>query len=142
MRRRREQSMEQRFLRGGAVTPERARRSVSPTAAMIVRGLARFAAFVATAVAVSVGVALLIGWLTGSNLWRSALLGLYFGGAVLIIFPLLSWGGRPVSVGGYGLHEIDVDPELRRRRQGELWAYVFVGLAVIGIGVLFEALTG
>ena len=133
--------MEERFLRTGeAVSPERPKRELSPTTSMIVRGLGRLAAFVAIAVSVCVGTALLIGMWTDSDLWRAATLGLYVGGAILIAVPLLSWGGRSYSTGAYEAYEIELDAAARRRRQGELWVYVLIGLALVGLGVLLEVL--
>ena len=135
--------MEERFLRSGAVQPEREARELPTAATVIGRGIVRFLAIAAIAVVVSVGLALLIGHWRGSDPWRAATLGLYIGGACLIAVPLLSAGGRPLGAGGsYEYVEIPTDPALRRAYQSQLVVYVVVGLTLVGLGVLMEIVPG
>lgn len=134
--------MEERFLRSGeAISPERQPRELSPTTSMVVRGLGRLTVLLAIAIALSAGVGVLIGMWTDSDLVRATILGLYVGGAILVAVPVLTWGGRSYSTGAYEVYEVDIDPYMRRRRQGELWVYVFVGLVLVGLGVLLEVVT-
>ncbi len=131
--------MAERFLRTGAVQPEQ-RRGVHPNVKMIAAGIARFAAIVALAAGLSVGISLLIGWQRGSDLWRAAALGLYLGGALLIAIPLLSAGGRTHDTGG-GYTYLEIEGATGRRAwQGTIAVYLAVGLALIGLGILLETL--
>jgi hypothetical protein len=131
--------MEERFLRTGAIEPQ-SRRSVSPAAAALAAGVARFVALVVTAAVLSIGIALLIAWWRGSDARSAAILGLYGGGVLLIAVPLLSGGGRSYLGGGYIYYELDPDAESRRAWQGTLWAYLLVGLSLIGLGIGLETL--
>ena len=140
MRRRRESSMEERFLGRGGVEPERS--GLNPTVRMLLVGIARFIAYVAVAAAVSVGIAVALAALRGGDLWRAATLGLYVGGALLVVLPLFSWSGRTGSIGGYDVYEIPVDATARRHWQSQLVAYLAIGLAVIGLGILLEVVRG
>ena len=139
MRRHTERTMEERFLRTGAVEPA-VRRGLPRFGGMVLTGLARFAGLVTVAAGISVGVALLIAWWRGSDLLRSATLGLYLGGALLIVVPLLGAGGRSYSSGDYVIHELDTDPASHRAWQGTMWAYLAVGVTLVGIGIALETL--
>jgi hypothetical protein len=133
------QTMEERFLRTGAIEPP-ARRGLPRFARMLLAGLARFAALVTVAAGISVGAAVLIGWGRDSDLWRSATLGLYLGGALLIVVPLLGAGGRSYGSGDYVFYDIETDPEARRAWRGTLWTYLAVGVTLVGLGIVLETL--
>ena len=133
--------MEERFLRTGAVEPRAKERRLPPVARFLAAGITRFVGMVAGAAGVAVGIALIIGWWRDSDLLRAATVGLYVGGAVLVFVPLLSAGGQRFDAGEYEIYEVDTDPETRRLRQSGAWAYVVVGVVLIGLGVLLETLT-
>jgi uncharacterized membrane protein YedE/YeeE len=130
--------MEARFLRSGAVEPQRDQRRLNPTVRMLLVGMGRFVAFVAIAAGVAVGIALAVAAFTDSDAWRAVTLGLYVGGALLVAIPLFSWSGRTASIGGYDVYELPLDAHSRRRWQAQLGAYVAIGMALIGLGVLLE----
>ena len=134
--------MEERFLRSGdAVTPERPRRELGPRTRTLIRGLRRFALFVAIAAGVSVGLAVAIALWRDSDVGRAAALGLYLGGGALIAVPLFSWGGRSHSTGGYDFIETEsLGPEGRRQWQAEHSAYLAIGVSLILIGLTVEML--
>ena len=135
--------MEERFLRtGAAVEPERSRRLGGGRFGWIVRGLARYLAFVGIAATAFVGVALLISLWTDSSAARAAALGLFVGGALLILLAVLQGGMPPMSQPEVGYEKLDLSTEARRAWQAQAWAYVGIGLALIGLGVLVEVLAG
>ena len=133
--------MEERFLRTGSIEPRVERRALPPAARFIAAGIGRFVGMVAAAAGVAVGVALLVGWWRDADPLRAATVGLYVGGAVLVFVPLLSAGGQRFEGGGYEYYELDTDPELRRHRQSGAWAYVLIGLTLVGLAVVLETLT-
>jgi hypothetical protein len=130
--------VEERFGGKGLSRPGPDDGGVSPLGTVIAKGLVRFAAVVAAAAGVSIGVALAVAWWRDSAYVRAAVLGLYLGGAALIAVPVFSWGGRSYSAGGYEYYEVETDPAARRAWQSRLGVYVAVGLAVIGLGFLLE----
>jgi hypothetical protein len=136
MPRRRDQTMQERFLRvAGGVHPPPRKRIVFPR--WIVAGLLRLLVWVLLASAASVGLALLIGHFRGTDPSRSVPLGLYLGGAALCILAAVGTaGGRST----YGIGYIDQLPnDLNLRRLNALrGAYVLVGLLVIGLGILCD----
>jgi hypothetical protein len=130
-RRRREPSLEERFLRTGAVEPERHRRGAVPSfVRLVVAGLARFAVMVAVAAAVAGGVGLLFGHLRGGDPERWLTLGLYLGGALLIVGALITGGRERRYVG-------DLGEDLGSSGAGAP-AFVAVGVALICLGIAAE----
>jgi hypothetical protein len=127
--------MQERFLDGAApVRPEQRRRS--PVPRWILLGLLRLAAAVLAVAAVSIGLALLIGHYRGSAPSRSIPVGLYLGGAALIVIGGLGLSGRGAMYGyAYGASPEDLQ---LRRSQAARGAYIVVGLLVIGLGLLLD----
>lgn len=124
--------MEQRFLRADAVQPERERRELPPSASFLLRGLKRFAIFTGGAGLLAAGLGLLAGWLADGDLGRYLTLGLYFGGGVLVAFALFTFSSEPRQwVGDWG-------EDLGTSAGGEAGAFIAIGLALIGIGLLVE----
>jgi len=138
MRRKRAQTMAERFLQPrGAVHPP-AKRKV-PYPRWIVAGLARLFVWVFVASAVSVGIALLIGHFRGSDPSRSVPVGLYIGGAALMVVSLGGMG----AFGSGNLYRMGYaagasSDQTMRQLHASRGAYVLVGLLVIGLGVFFD----
>ncbi|MBA3717320.1 MAG: hypothetical protein H0W87_03730 [Actinobacteria bacterium] len=89
--------------------------------------------------AVSVGIALLIGHFRGSDPSRSVPVGLYIGGAALMVVSL---GGMGVFGSGniyrMGYDEAASNDHTLRELHASRGAYVIVGLLLVGLGVLFD----
>lgn len=139
MRRRSEQSMEQRFLRTGAVSPPE-RRRIPAFVRFVAAGLGRLTLLVAAAAGISAGAGLLIGWWKGADLAHAANLGLYLGGATLVGVTLLTAGGQSFSSGEYEIREVETNPELRRYHQSKVGVYLVVGVLLLVLGGVFETL--
>jgi hypothetical protein len=95
MRRRREATMEERFLASGSVQPDADRREHT-FLRLLGAGLLRLAAYLAVAVAVAGGLGLLIGWLRGGDLAKSVSYTYYLSGVAVIIWAMAT-GGRQVQ---------------------------------------------
>jgi O-antigen/teichoic acid export membrane protein len=130
--RRRAASMEERFLRGGAVEPEARRPPGGGRARVLAAGLARFAALVALAGGAALGLGLLLGRSRGSEPVDAAAWGLYGGGIALIGFALLG-GGRQRRWRGEHGEDLGASPAAGP-------VYLAVGVALLGLGVLVETL--
>jgi len=131
--------MQQRFLNAGAVEPRKEARERRQRH-WLVAGLTRLAIILA----VAIGASLAIGFLLGrSREWDSAksvTYGFYLGGAALLGVGFLGWGGQTYQSGGYVILENATGAE-RLMHQNKMAVYVLVGLVIIGLGVLTEALT-
>lgn len=140
-RRREAGSMEERFLRRDAGAEVR-RTSLHPTAQMVLLGLGRVALYAGAAAGAGAGIGAGVALLRGSDdPLGGAILGLYLVGAALVGVPLVSWSGRSYSSGGgYEFYEVETDPASRRAWQGQLGAYLLIGMIVIGMGVVLEVL--
>lgn len=93
-----ERSMEERFLRSGAVQPEDEPRRRHPRTEFLLTDLKRFAIFTVGAGALAAGLGLLAGWLTDGDLLRYTTLGLYAGGALLVLYrPHIHEPAHPVG---------------------------------------------
>jgi hypothetical protein len=127
--------MQERFLGGSAgIHPERKGRTLVPR--WILFGLLRLFVWVLVASGISVGLALLIGHFRGSDPSRSIPVGLYVGGAALTALSIGGAGGRSTYASG-DAQGLPSDLNLRRVHALR-GAYVLVGLAVIGVGILFD----
>lgn len=136
MRRRRGQTMEERFLRAGAVEPEKRERRKPH---WFLAGLLRFFAIVALSAGASVALGFLLGlWLDWDSA-RSVTLGLYLGGALMVGVGGLSWGGQGMDTGGYTFYE-EMSGGERLMHQCRMGVYVLIGVIVIGLGVAAEML--
>ena len=133
MRRRNRDSMEERFMRTGAVEPRAERREVPGVVRFLGAGLLRLFAYTAVAVALAGGAGVAWGLVSGSDdLVRSFTLGLYVGGAAMVALGLLS-AGRPIEYRGeYG-------ESLGPGGGSGTGAIVVVGVIVVLLGVAFEA---
>ena len=99
MRRRRDAAtMEERFLRSGAVQPEAARRE-HPFLRMVAAGLLRLGAYLAIAAALAGGLGLLIGWWRGGDMTKAVAYTYYISGVAIIVWAMLS-GGRRIQYRG------------------------------------------
>jgi hypothetical protein len=131
--RRRQQTMEERFLGGGPVHPEADRLERGPRTQMLLAGLRRFAIFTAAAAAAAAGLGVLAAYLRGGDLVRGASLGLYVGGALLVAFAAFTFSNQPRRwVDQYG-HDLGAGGG-----GGDTGAFIAIGLALIGIGLLLE----
>ena len=130
MRRRRESSLEERFLRHGAVEPERRRAPGTDLVRFLLAGVLRFAVLVVVAGAVSLGLALLVGWQRGSDPAEAAAWGFYAGGIVLVGFALVS-GGRSTHRRGEHGEDLGSSPAAGP-------VYIAVGVALLALGVATE----
>ena len=127
--------MEERFLRGDAVRPERERRELHPAASFLLRGLKRFVIFTTGAAVLAAGLGLVAGWLADGDLVRYLALGLYVGGGLLIAFALFTFSSQPRRwIGEWG-------EDLGTSAGGETGAFIAIGLALVGIGLLVEQFT-
>jgi hypothetical protein len=115
------------------VVPPTERKTAFP--GWILRGLLRLFLWVLVASAVSIGIALLVGHFRGTDPSRSVPLGLYIGGAALIVVTIGGFGGRSISPGYEETMRSDLN---MKRMQAMRGAYVLVGLLVIGLGVLCD----
>lgn len=91
------------------------------------RGLAKPLGLIVALAVAAVVAALLLG--------RSASVGLYVGGAILLVVAALSRG--TMVIGAYGEYS---GPESIRQSNAIRGAYLLVGLVMIGLGVLVETL--
>ena len=127
-------SMEERFLRAGAVEPLVARRRLPRFVRYIGAGLLRLLAWTAIAAGIAGGAGVAYGALSGSaDLWRSVALGLYVGGAAMVTLGLLT-GGRPMHYRG------ELGESLGRGGGGGVGAVVLVGVLVVLLGVAVDVL--
>lgn len=139
-RRREAESMEERFMRRDAGAKAH-RSSLHPRAQMVLLGLGRVALYAGAAAGAGAGIGAGVALLRGSDdPLGGAILGLYLAGAALVGVPLVSWSGRSYSGAGYEFYEVETDPASRRAWQGQLGAYLLIGMIVIGVGVLLEVL--
>jgi hypothetical protein len=127
--------MEERFLHGAPVQPE-AKRREWPFLRMVGLGLARLAGLIAAAAAIAAAVGLVVGWLRGDDLWTAVTYAFYIGGVVLVAFAALS-GGREVQWRG----ELGEDLGRGGGTLNQSAVMIFVGLALIALGVLVESQT-
>lgn len=133
MRRRRDESMEERFMRSGAVEPTPDRREVHPTASMLLAGIRRFLLLTAGVAAVAAGLGVLVGYLRGGDLGRYVTLALYVGGGILVAFGAFTFSSEPRQwVGEWG-EDLGTGSDA-----GEAGAFVAVGVALIGIGLALD----
>jgi hypothetical protein len=129
-------SMEDRFLRSGAVTPARRRPSLDPRRWP---WWTRPPALFLTAAAVSAGVGLLVAAWKDYDPVSGATWGLYGGGTVLLMIgvaPFMGESSAP-TLGGFGREAHD----LQRGRLGDALstlAYLVFGAALIGLGLVLE----
>jgi hypothetical protein len=138
MRRKREQTMAERFLQPrGAVHPPASRKV--PVPRWIVAGVVRLFLWVLLAAGLAIGIALLIGTLTGSNPSRSIPVGLYRGGAARMVVSL---GGMGAFGSGniYRLGRVEgaSSSQTMRQFQAGRGAYIIVGFLLVALGVLFD----
>jgi hypothetical protein len=132
-RRRRDESMQERFLADGAAEPRAERSAVRRFVRYVGGGLLRLLAYTAVAVALAGGAGLAWGLLSGSDdLLRSFMLGLYVGGAAMVILGLLA-AGRPVHYRG------PLGESLGSGGGPGTGAIALVGVIVVLIGVAVEA---
>jgi hypothetical protein len=134
MERKTEQSMQERFGGTGAVHPEQRKRRFPDGIAF---AALRLFLWVLVASAICIGLGLLIGHFKHSDPSRSVPVGLYIGGATLM---LVSFGG---ALSGRSFSRVAWDPnalhdEMARRYEPGRGVYVLVGLLVIGLGVFFD----
>ena len=133
MRRRREESMQERFMTPGAVEPRAERRAAPRVVRFLGAGLLRLLAYTAVAVALAGGAGLAWGLISGSDdLLRSFMLGLYVGGAAMLILGLLT-AGRPVHYRGA------LGESLGSGGGPGTGAIALVGVIVVLIGVAVDA---
>jgi hypothetical protein len=135
--------MEERFLRTRApVEPEPGAVAsfVRSRVGFVARGVARFVALVLLAAGICVGIALLVVELGGSSTGRSIPLALYIGGAFLVATAVLGARGTLTLDPRWNVDPVTADQ--LRRSHGIRAAYLVVGMAVLGLGVLAEALLG
>jgi multisubunit Na+/H+ antiporter MnhB subunit len=101
LRRRREATMEERFLATGAVQPHADRREHT-FARLVAAGLLRLAVYLVVALALAAGVGLLFGWWRGSDMATTVSYAYYISGVAIVIWALAT-GGRQVQWRGeYG----------------------------------------
>jgi hypothetical protein len=136
IRRKREETMQERFLAGiGAIHPETRKRSGFPR--WLAVGVLRLLLWVLVVSAICVGLGLLIGHFRGSDPSRSVPVSLYIGGATLM---LVSFGG---ALSGRTSYRVAWDQtlthdEMVRRYQAGRGVYVLVGVLVVALGFLFD----
>ena len=128
--------MEERFLRTGSVEPRAERRQVPRLARFLGAGLLRLVVWTAIAAGIAGGGGLAYGLLSGADdLWRSFTLGLYFGGAAMVILGLLS-AGRPIEYRG------PLGESLGRGGGAGTGVVVLVGVVIILLGTAVEIARG
>ena len=111
----------------------------TPRRRVLLAGVGRFAAIVAAAAGTAVALALLVGWWRGAGLAQAAAIGLYLGGAALIV---VSFGrAQPFEYEGHQFDKSVSDPGEHRRWNASRAVYMAVGIAVIALGVVMEAAT-
>ena len=135
--------MEERFLRPrSAVGPEPSRVGsfVRSRFRFVLRGIARFVGLVAAAAGLCVGIALLVVAFAGASAGRAVPIALYIGGACLVATAVL--GARGTLTVDPRWNWDPVTAEQLRRSQGIRTAYLAVGIAVVGLGLLADALLG
>jgi hypothetical protein len=135
VRRRREETMEERFIHGAPVQPEAERRE-RPFLRMVGLGLARLAGLIAAAAAITAGAGLLIGWLRGDDLWTAVTYAFYIGGVALVGFAMLT-GGRQVQWRG----ELGEGLGPGGGTISQSAVIVFIGIVLLLLGVLVESQT-
>jgi hypothetical protein len=128
MRRRREASMEERFLATGAVQPDADRREHS-FGRMLAAGLVRLAVYLAAAIATTAGIGLLVGWWRGGDMTKNVAYAYYISGVAIIVWAMAT-GGRQVQWRGeYGE---DLGPGGATINESALLLVVAVVLLVCG----------
>jgi hypothetical protein len=133
MRRRRETTMEERFLTTGAVQPEAERRE-RPFVAMIAKGLLRLASYLGVAAAITAAIGLFVGWTRGGDYAQSLVYAYYLGGVAILVFGLLG--------GGHQIRDDEFIRDYEDRGQLSRGALMLViGFFLIAVGVLIESQT-
>jgi uncharacterized membrane protein len=143
MRRRSPRTMEERFLRPrSAVGPESGRVAsyVRSRSGFVLRGIVRFVALVAVVAGLCVGVALLVVAFGGASAGRAIPVALYIGGAFLVAVAVLGARGTLTVDPRWNWDPVTADQ--LRRSQGIRTAYLAVGLAVVALGLLADAVLG
>ena len=135
MRRRREQaSMEERFLREGAVEPRAERLRVPGFVRFLAAGILRLGVYTAIAAAITGGLGLVWGALRGSDdLLHSFVLGLWVGGAAMVVVAGLS-GGREIQYRG------ELGEDLGKGGGAGMVAILVAGIILIAIGIGIDVL--
>ena len=141
MRARSPRTMEERFLRSRSPVepqPSRIGSFIRSRSGVVLRGIVRFVALVAAAAAVCVGIALLVVAFGGASAGRAVPVALYIGGAFLVAAAVL--GARGTLTVDPRWNWDPVTAEQLRRSQGIRTAYLAVGLAVVALGLLADAM--
>jgi hypothetical protein len=133
MRRRRETTMEERFLRTGAVQPETDRRE-HPFLRMVVRGLLRLAVYLLVAISAVGGLGLLIGWWRDGDMTKNVSYTYYISGVAIIIWALVT-GGRQTKWRG----ELGEDLGPGGGTVNEAALLVLVALVLLVCGAVVES---
>ena len=134
LKRRGEQSMEDRFLREGAIEPRAERREVPGFIRFLAAGIRRLVTYTVIAGAITGGLGLVWGLIRGSDdLLHSFVLGLWLGGAAMFGVAALT-AGRDIRYVG------DLGEDLGEGGGSEMGAILAVGLILIGIGVGIDVL--
>jgi hypothetical protein len=137
-----EPSMEERFMREGAVSPERPRRGLPRFVRRMLAAIALVLGLIVLVSAITVGVALLIAAWQDLDAWTTVTYAFYIVGAILVALPFLGGIGDP----GPGFDYITPEQgsmlgtyaaEARSLRHSFI-VYVAVGLALVAIGFLLE----
>jgi hypothetical protein len=133
-KRRGEESMEDRFLRDGAIEPRAERRNVPGFIPFLAAGIGRLVAYTVIAGAIAGGLGLVWGLIRGSDdLLHSFVLGLWLGGAAMV--------GIAVLTGGRDIRYVDkLGEDLGEGGGSEMGAILAVGLILFGIGIGIDVL--
>jgi hypothetical protein len=133
-KRRGEQSMEDRFLREGAIEPRADRRKVPGFIRFLAAGIRRLVTYTVIAGAIAGGLGLAWGLIRGSDdLLHSFVLGLWLGGAAMFGIAVLT-GGRDIRYVG------DLGEDLGEGGGSEMSGILAVGMILIGIGIGIDVL--
>jgi hypothetical protein len=133
-------TMEERFLRPRSPVgpqPSRVGSFIRSRSGFVLRGIVRFVAGVGAAAAMCVGIALLVVVFGGASAGRAVPVALYIGGAFLVATAVL--GARGTLTVDPRWNWDPVTAEQLRRSQGIRAAYLAVGLAVVALGILADA---
>jgi hypothetical protein len=133
MRRRRDATMEERFLRTGAVQPETDRRE-RPFPRMVVRGLVRLAVYLVVAISAAGGLGVLVAWWRGGDMTKTVSFTYYLSGVALLIWALATGGRQTQWRGEFGE---DLGPGGATVNEAAL--QVFVALVLLVCGAVVEA---
>ena len=125
--------MEERFLGTGAVQPDAEHREPPELLTRIAKGLVRFTAFALAAAAIAGGAGALWAALSGNDVARGISVGLYVGGALLVLLAVFSFSNAPRQWSDqYGSN-------LGATGGGDLGAYLSIGLALILLGLAVDS---